>query len=42
MKNNRQFFVGHICVGKFTFIKNGFEKKKIFFFIMENQFSDLF
>ena len=29
-KNNCQFLVGHICVGKFTFIKIGFQKKSKF------------
>ena len=29
-KKNCQFLVGHICVGKFTFIKIGFQKKSKF------------
>ena len=32
IKNNCQFLVGHICVGKFTFIKIGFSRKKNFNF----------
>ena len=41
MNNNCQFFVGHICPGKFTFIEIGFWKKKEIFLIIKNQSSYL-
>ena len=34
-ENNCQFLVGHIYVGKFTFIKSGVEKKSKFFQLLK-------
>ena len=35
MKSNCQFFVGHICVGNFTFIKLDFRKKSKFSLLLK-------